>query len=234
MAFASDSKHEAFSPEPFTDNYQRAVYSSLRKLVRDHFKILRSQEPNLPEDTRQLAAHVLAMEEEILEFFRVIYKSKINAVKTRVHGDLHLDQVLFNGKDFIIVDFEGEPGVSFGEKKLKRNPLKDVAGMMRSFHYAAYSKILLNDYYRKEDIGFLEKWAEQWQHYVSKFYLNAYLNTLNLKPNREIKTLIKVYMLEKAIYEFGYELKRRPDWAVIPLKGISYLMDNYLEVGKTK
>src|SRR5690606_51811 len=135
----------AFTPEPFTANYQRALYSTLRKLVRDRFGLLKSALPGLRSDARDVATRVLDLQDDILECFSEIFKVRIKAMKTRIHGDYHLGQVLFTGKDFIIIDFEGEPGLSFSERRLKKHPLKDVAGMMRSIHYAAFGKILLNE-----------------------------------------------------------------------------------------
>ena len=169
------------------------------------------------------------MEDDVLECFSEVYKSRINAIKTRIHGDYHLGQVLFTGKDFIIIDFEGEPGFSFSERRLKKNPLKDVAGMMRSFHYAAFGKIMLNENYREKDIEFLIQWAEQWQHYVSRFYLGAYLEKMGLNSSLsdQDEVLLRTYLLEKAIYELGYELNGRPDWVNIPLRGIYYHMNRY-------
>lgn len=229
LALASDNTNPAFSPEYFTANYQRALYSSLRKLVNDRMKMLRQAVSKLDDATQIIAKEVLAMEDEILECFSEIYQTRINGIKTRIHGDYHLGQVLFTGKDFIIIDFEGEPGFSFSERRLKKNPLKDVAGMMRSFHYAAFGKILLNENYREKDLEFLEQWAEQWQHYVSRFYLGAYLERMgmekSLSPENEI--LIRTYLIEKAVYELGYELNGRPDWVNIPLRGIRYQMRRY-------
>ncbi len=230
LALASDTSSPAFEPETFTANYQRSLYSSLRKLVNDRFKLLRQSLPKLDGDTQELARKVLALEEEVLECFSEVYKTRINAIKTRVHGDYHLGQVLFTGKDFVIIDFEGEPGFSFSERRLKKSPLKDVAGMMRSFHYAAFGKILLNENYRDRDLDFLMSWADQWQHYVSRFYLGAYMEKVGMgsKLSDENETLIRTFLLEKAIYELGYELNGRPDWVVIPLKGIYYHMQRYL------
>src|SRR5688500_17977856 len=171
LALASDSSNAAFAPESFTANYQRSLYSSLLKVSRDRFNILENSLRKLDPSILDLAKKVLAMEDKILESFSEVYQVKINAIKTRIHGDFHLGQVLFTGKDFVIIDFEGEPGLSFSERRLKKNPLKDVAGMMRSIHYAAFGKILLNENYRERDLEFLESWAEQWQHYVSRFYL---------------------------------------------------------------
>jgi maltose alpha-D-glucosyltransferase/alpha-amylase len=103
--------------------------------------------------------------------------------------------------------------------------------MMRSFHYAAFGKILLNENYREKDIEFLEQWADQWQHYISRFYLGAYLERMGSKAdlNNEDEILIRTYLLEKAIYELGYELNGRPDWVNIPLRGIYYLMNRYFQ-----
>jgi maltose alpha-D-glucosyltransferase / alpha-amylase len=231
LALASDSVTPAFAPEYFTANYQRSLYSTLRKLLRDRFKMLEQALPKLNDETQKLGKEVLAMEDAILECFSEIYQTRITAIKTRTHGDFHLGQILFTGKDFIIIDFEGEPGFSFSERRLKKSPMKDVAGMMRSFHYAAFGKILLNENYREKDLEFLEEWAEQWQHYVSRFYLGAYLEKMgmdkSLSPENEI--LIRTYLLEKAVYELGYELNGRPDWVNIPLRGIRYQMKRYAE-----
>lgn len=231
QALASDKVNAAFAPESFTTNYQRSLYSALRKLTRDRFKLLEQSIPKLNDQTQELAKKVLALEDKVLECFSEIYQTKINASKTRIHGDYHLGQVLFTGKDFIIIDFEGEPGFSFSERRLKKNPFKDVAGMMRSFHYAAFGKILLNENYREKDIEFLEQWADQWQHYISRFYLGAYLERMGSKAdlNSEDEILIRTYLLEKAIYELGYELNGRPDWVNIPLRGIYYLMNRYFQ-----
>ncbi|MBX2969237.1 MAG: maltose alpha-D-glucosyltransferase [Cyclobacteriaceae bacterium] len=229
LALASDSSNPAFAPEYFTANYQRSLYSSLRKLVRDRFNLLESSLPKLSPEIRELGRKLLAMESEVLDCFKEIYEVRINAIKTRIHGDYHLGQVLFTGKDFVIIDFEGEPGFSFSERRLKKNPLKDVAGMMRSFQYAAFGKILLNENYRDRDMEFLENWAEQWQHYVSRFYFGAYLERMGLgkELSDENEILIRTFLIEKAIYELGYELNGRPDWVVIPLRGILYHMNRY-------
>jgi len=231
LALQSDSTTSAFVPEYFTANYQRSLYSTLRKLLRDRFKMLEQAMPKLNAETQKLGRDVLEMEDLILECFSLIYKTRINAIKTRIHGDYHLGQVLFTGKDFVIIDFEGEPGFSFSERRLKKSPMKDVAGMMRSFHYAAFGKILLNENYREKDIEFLEQWAEQWQHYVSRFYLGAYLERMGMEKSlsSENEILIRTYLVEKAVYELGYELNGRPDWVNIPLRGIRYQIKRYLE-----
>jgi maltose alpha-D-glucosyltransferase / alpha-amylase len=137
--------------------------------------------------------------------------------------------VLFTGKDFYIIDFEGEPARSFSERRLKRSPLRDVAGMLRSFHYATYSALFKHTAIRQEDVEILEKWAELWYHYISgifiKNYLQAVAKTKLIPDNQEdLETMLNTYILEKAVYELNYELNNRPDWVIIPVKGIKSIM----------
>jgi maltose alpha-D-glucosyltransferase/alpha-amylase len=231
IALASDTSNPAFIPEPFTANYQRSIYSSLRKLVRDRFNLLEGSMSKLAPDVQVVARKVLQLEDTILECFSEVHQIRIKGLKTRIHGDYHLGQVLFTGRDFVIIDFEGEPGFSFSERRLKKNPLKDVAGMMRSIHYAAFGKILLNENYPSKDQEFLESWAEQWQHYVGRFYLGAYMDRMGMgnKLSHEEDVLLRTFLLEKAIYELGYELNGRPDWIMVPLRGIDYHMRRFQE-----
>jgi maltose alpha-D-glucosyltransferase/alpha-amylase len=231
LALASGVTNPAFAPENFTPHYQRSVYSTLRKLLRDRFSLLEKSISKLDATAKELAKKVLELEETIQEAFSEIHKAKINVLKTRVHGDFHLGQVLFTGKDFVIIDFEGEPGISFHERRLKKNPFKDVAGMMRSFHYAAFGKLLLNENYRDRDMELLEEAAEQWQHYVSRFYLDAYMERMGMGTNlsEENDILIRTFLIEKAVYELGYELNGRPEWAIVPLRGILYHVNRYIQ-----
>lgn len=231
LALGSNTSNPAFVPENFTANYQRSMYSSLRKLVKDRFNLLETTLPKLTAEVQEFAKKVLALENDIMQCFSEVYQLKIKAHKIRIHGDYHLGQVLFTGRDFVIIDFEGEPGLSFSERRLKKSALKDVAGMMRSIHYAAFGKILLNENYRERDLEFLESWAEQWQHYVSRFYLGAYMERMNMGTVLSVEddVLIRTFLLEKAIYELGYELNGRPDWTIIPLRGIHYIMRRYQE-----
>ncbi|MBT1701818.1 maltose alpha-D-glucosyltransferase [Chryseosolibacter indicus] len=236
LALASDSSNAAFAAESFTPNYQRSLYSSLRKLVRDRFNLLENSMSKLTQEAQELAKKVLPLEETILQCFSEIYQVKINATKTRIHGDFHLGQVLFTGKDFVIIDFEGEPGLSFNERRLKKNAFKDVAGMMRSFHYAAFGKLLLNENYRDRDLTLLEQAAEQWQHYVGRFYLGAYMERMGMGTNlsEEQDILVRTFLIEKAIYELGYELNGRPEWTIIPLRGILYHVNRYIQEKEEK
>jgi maltose alpha-D-glucosyltransferase / alpha-amylase len=227
QALQVDDPDPEFAAEKFSPHYQRSLNSTLRKLVKERFTLLRQALPHLPDATQVLARQVLALEAAILEQMGQILQDDLQAYRTRIHGDLQLEQVLFTGKDFLIIDFEGESGASMAERKSKRSPLKDVAGMMRSFHYAAYGKIMLNDNYRDKDREVLEMWAEQWQHYVSRFFLSAYQEAMEKEGplSADEALLLKICLLEKAIQELGYELTNQRKWVAIPLRGILEVME---------
>jgi maltose alpha-D-glucosyltransferase/alpha-amylase len=231
LSLVSDHANKDFQPEDFSLHYQRSLFSSLKSLVRSNFDLLQKRLPKLPENVRQEAEEVLEMRHEILETFKRIFEHKIDTLKIRTHGDYHLGQVLFTGKDFVILDFEGEPARTYSERRLKRSPLRDVAGMLRSFHYAAYNAILQDSFTSVEDSAEVEFWAEQWYHYVSGFYMQSYLDTMEGKHilpdnTRDFEVLMQTFLLEKAIYELGYELNNRPDWVLIPLRGIKSIMNS--------
>jgi maltose alpha-D-glucosyltransferase/alpha-amylase len=231
-ALGSVLGEEGFPPQPFTAHYQRALYQSMQSLVHRTLQSLQKNLKRIPENIRREAELILAAEQRILSCMQKILRKKISAMKIRIHGDYHLGQVLYTGKDFVIMDFEGEPARPLSERRLEHSPFKDVAGMIRSFHYAAYGALLLNSSFRPEDIPLLESWIEPWYHYVSGIFLHSYLNTLGDTPlvPRErdgLEILIQTFILEKAVYELGYELSHRPDWIVIPLKGIEKIMRDF-------
>jgi maltose alpha-D-glucosyltransferase/alpha-amylase len=154
-----------------------------------------------------------------------------------VHGDYHLGQVLWTGKDFVIIDFEGEPLRSVGERRLKRSPMRDVAGMVRSFDYAAWSSLKRHWELRppdgKEAIVERERHGAQvWGAWLSREFVRAYVARLReMRPellptsDEEVELLLRSWLLEKALYEVRYELNSRPDWAEIPLRAVAKLID---------
>jgi maltose alpha-D-glucosyltransferase/alpha-amylase len=178
----------------------------------------------LPNETRAEAEKVLKLEGQIVDRFRQMLDRKLSALRIRCHGDYHLGQVLFTGKNFVIIDFEGEPGRPMSERRSKRSPLRDVAGMIRSFNYAAVSK-LRDRAVRPEDVIQLRSWARLWDLWVSVEFLKGYLSTTGEasfmpKSREELQLLLNVFLLEKAVYELGYELNNRPDWVNVPISGI--------------
>jgi maltose alpha-D-glucosyltransferase/alpha-amylase len=218
-----------FAPEPFDDTFQRGFEDALLELTNRIFRQLRHAHDRLPENAKPRVEKVLGSEPQIIERFHAALRVPIRAVRTRIHGDYHLGQVLYTGADFVIIDFEGEPARPLSQRRLKRSPLQDVAGMLRSFHYAAYAPLLASTGSLKVDDGNREKlngWAEVWVKWVSDRFLDEYMKTARgaefLPPSREgIDSLLQLHFLEKAVYELGYELNNRPDWVAIPLEGIS-------------
>jgi maltose alpha-D-glucosyltransferase/alpha-amylase len=236
VALASSPDNPAFAPEPFSKLYQRALYQSMRSLTAQNFQLLRRSLTRLPETLQPHAKEILKREKDVQDFFGLITSRKIMAMRIRCHGDYHLGQVLYTGKDFVIMDFEGEPARPLGERKIKRSPLRDVAGMLRSFHYAVYSSLFALEergLVRAEDLDKLESCAQTWYFWVCATFLKTYLSGASEgqflpRTAEEIRILLDVYLLEKAIYEMGYELNNRPEWAKIPLRGIEHV----LQMGK--
>ncbi|MBN1697222.1 MAG: maltose alpha-D-glucosyltransferase [Spirochaetales bacterium] len=238
-ALSSDVESEEFAPESFSILYQRSVYQSMKSLVKYVFSTLERNLSKISENDRQAASGVLQAEKDILGILGRILGKKISAKKIRIHGDYHLGQVLFTGSDFTIIDFEGEPARPLSERRLKRSPFRDVAGMVRSFHYAVhsgYSHCLMNQTEETEYLGF---WIERWYHFVSSNFISSYMavaNDASFIPSnkKDIDVLLEVFLLEKAVYELGYELNNRPDWIRIPLKGIQFILDNRSPLTETE
>ncbi|HEY3661819.1 MAG TPA: maltose alpha-D-glucosyltransferase [Chthoniobacterales bacterium] len=229
LALAAETNDKRFAPEPFNAMAQRSVYQSMRASLRRAFVLLQKKLPELPEAFRAEAAQVLAAEQQILAAEQQTLERHASAMKIRIHGDYHLGQALYTGKDFVILDFEGEPARPLSERKLKRSALRDVAGMMRSFQYAAYSA-LWQPSMRTEDVPFLERWADLWYRQMSATFLERYLETAagaNFLPQKEgdLAVLLEAYLLDKAVYEVGYELNHRPDWVLIPVRGIKHILN---------
>ncbi|MBN1654822.1 MAG: maltose alpha-D-glucosyltransferase [Deltaproteobacteria bacterium] len=230
LALSSETEHKEFIPEAFTTLYQRSAYQSIRSLGSKGFELLEKRLDELPQNTREIARAVLEAKSEFDRRIIVLTKRKIEAMRMRVHGDYHLGQVLYTGNDFVIIDFEGELIRSLGERRIKRSPLKDVAGMLRSFHYAAMTG-LSRALFRKEKRQALERWAGCWLEWVSKRFLESYIEHAQpggFLPNRpeDSALLMDLFLLEKAIYELQYDLNNRRDWVWIPLKGLEELLIN--------
>ncbi len=234
---AADPGDAAFAPEPFTSMYQRSMYQSMTDLTRRVLRLLERRRAHLPEAYRDAASAVLDQRDALLGRFEVLKKRRIDAMRIRCHGDYHLGQVLYTGKDFVIIDFEGEPAASLTSRRLKRSPLRDVAGMLRSFHYAAHTGLVhrpvqdgLHSTIAPDANAWLERWATYWSAWIETIYLERYLETLrdtDLVPAdaADRAALLDVHLLEKAIYELGYELNNRPDWVGTPVRGILRQME---------
>ena len=232
ICLASEQSLPEFKPEAFSKLYQRALYQSMRIQAGKALPLLRRQFNRLPESLRPLALFVMEHEKDMMNRFKDLLESKIGATRIRCHGDYHLGQVLVAEGDFIIIDFEGEPARPITERCIKRSALRDVAGMLRSFQYAAHAGLLRRQGKElpPEAVEGLEHWAEFWQRWVGAEFLKSYLQEASggrfIPGNRdELRVLLRALLLEKAVYELSYELNNRPDWVAIPLRGIRQLLE---------
>jgi trehalose synthase-fused probable maltokinase len=225
LALASDPDDPAFAPEPFTAADRRHLHREMERLTTRVMGLLRAGAAGLPAAALPDAATVLEQEKAILRQFDALLAGEISALRIRIHGDYHLGQVLVAGDDFMIIDFEGEPARPLRERREKRFALQDVAGMLRSFHYAAYAAYFDALNQGEGDPALLENWARYWHLWVSAAYLQTYLEVAEgavflPRSPEELAALLNAFLLEKAVYELGYELNNRPGWVRIPLQGI--------------
>ncbi len=232
LALASDREDAAFAPEPFSSLYQRSLYQSMRNLTARAFHLLRDRQGDLPEPVVVEAEQLAAAEDRVLQTFHRVVGRRISAMRTRCHGDYHLGQVLHSGRDFVIIDFEGEPARSVSERRIKRSPLRDVAGMLRSFDYAVHT-VLYGPaglgVIRPDEAPGLESQATFWRKWVSASFLAGYFDeagdaTFLPHDGDQLALLLRILLLEKAVYELAYELNNRPQWVQIPVRGILQLL----------
>jgi maltose alpha-D-glucosyltransferase/alpha-amylase len=233
LALGRPTENPDFAPEPLALLYQRSRYQSLRNLVGQVFRMLRERQQTLPAEIAKDVDRLVRSEARVLEGCRRIVGRRLSGMRIRCHGDLHLGQILRTGNDFLITDFEGEPARSLTERRLKRSPLRDVAGMVRSFDYAAHAaleSLRARGVAARRDPALLERWTVLWSRWVGSAFLRAYRHDAGdsgLLPNtrEERRTALAVLLLEKCVYELGYELGSRPAWVGIPLRGILDLLD---------
>jgi maltose alpha-D-glucosyltransferase / alpha-amylase len=224
LVMASEPNDPLFAPQPLDIMHQQSMYGSVSGQLARTFELLRGRASRLLPEQRVLVDAVLPHEAQIDRTLAAITARRIDATRIRIHGDYHLAQVLWTGDDYVIIDFEGEPGRPLSQRRFKRVPLRDVAGMIRSFHYAS-AAALRDGRLRHEDHARLADWASSWAHWVSASFLRGYLERAAdslLVPRRpgDLEQLLEFFLLEKCIYEIGYELNHRPDWIEIPLRGL--------------
>jgi maltose alpha-D-glucosyltransferase/alpha-amylase len=227
-----ESTNPDFERRPFNDLARRAVYQSIRSRAVRAFDSLEQSLPRLSPELLAGASALCAKRQLAHERLRALLDTSPAGSLIRVHGDFHLGQVLYTGKDFAIIDFEGEPGRTLEERRRRRSPLVDVAGLLRSYHYAVAS-VLRGDVPvhgpRELDVPRLMPWARAWTGWVCHAFVEGYLHIVagtGLVPDdfRALEVLLDVFLLEKAFYELAYELDNRPHWVGIPLAGLSELL----------
>jgi maltose alpha-D-glucosyltransferase/alpha-amylase len=233
ISLGSIDEDPDFAPIALTLQEQRYMYQAMYSTVAQAFRTFIKSFKNIPEKSQAKAQKMLSLESTIQEFLKVLLKQRFPSACIRCHGDYHLGQVLCTGKDFMFIDFEGEPSRSLSTRRLKQSPIKDVAGMLRSFHYAIRTglhKFLSRELAVTEITLKADQWANFWYHWVCVTFLKSYLETTKdipsfAKRGPEFETLLDIFMLEKSIYELNYELNNRPEWVDIPLDGILEIME---------
>jgi len=225
VALASPTTDPAFSPEPLSSADIDRLREDLILHATSAFDALKANVARLPDGVLERAGLVLSRKTLLLDRFRQLAANRTDALRIRIHGDYHLGQVLRSKGDFVILDFEGEPARLLAERRTKQSPLKDVAGMLRSFSYAAFSALMKYSSRRPEDFSRLEPWARLWEQSVSSAFLRTYCEFARGVPVVPsdpllLQQLLEAYVIDKALYELAYELNNRPNWVLIPLTGI--------------
>lgn len=224
VALASRPEEAAFAPEPLDRPAREAIVAAARADLKRALDSLGARGAALSDAARISLAAVRTRARSLDARLTEAARLREAGVKTRVHGDLHLGQVLFTGSDFVLIDFEGEPSRPLAERQAKRSPLVDVAGMLRSFHYASVSALRARP---EASRAALAPWAALWHHAVSATFLRGWLAAVDgtvVVPRSfdpaATRSMLDLFLLEKGIYEVGYEMNNRPEWVDIPLEGL--------------
>jgi len=227
LALASDPGHPVFGTETVSTLQMRSVYQSIRSTVKTSIAVLKRRRSQLHEADAAQVDELIEAENTLLDQIKAVMSEKITIDRIRIHGDYHLGQVLYTGKDFVIIDFEGEPQRPLSERRLKRLALRDVAGMVRSFHYA-----LLMASRQVDESGWddgsrqhLVGWTHTIHRWLAAEFVNAYRSAVEGSPivptdETHFRELLDVLIIEKAAYELEYEVNNRPDFVNVPLSGI--------------
>ena len=232
IALAGNSRDRNFVVSNYNSDFTVWLKNRLIYQFDARYNLLNNKFADLPESAQKLARKVLSRKDEIINFILSFDEERLRSFRIRIHGDYHLGQILKQGNDFFILDYEGEPESTIRDRKVKQSPLKDVAGLLRSFHYALHStQVKLG----AENSPNRAEQGKALYQAISGVFLNTYFkeafkNQLDIGYRKEITYLLHYFLLEKAIYELGYELNGRPDWAIIPLQGILEITDEIKKI----
>lgn len=235
VALSQVSGDPAFVPEPLGEEYRQACYDRMAHSASDTFNLLQQRISHLSEIGQAKARRIFDQRTVIDRIYTSFRDLDIPVARIRCHGDYHLGQVLSTGPDFMIIDFEGEPARPLVERRMKHPAMVDVAGMVRSFHYAPFAflegkrkgvAVASHDVPQQAIL-----WARFWATWTSGAFLKAYLSIANgtrfwPQDEKVVRLLFNVYVIEKAVYELGYELNNRPDWVEIPLGGLHDIVES--------
>ena len=236
-ALAEAAGDDAFEPEPMTRRDCQTLAAEMQSRAVGAVEILRTSIDGVPPSLTAGAHRLVEAPDTFLAAFRRLATLDPVVSRIRVHGDYHLGQVLCSGGDFAILDFEGEPLRSIEERRGKHPAVKDVAGMLRSFGYAAHAALFRHPADQPGELVHLEPWAQLWSGWASAAFLRAYLRTAGGAPfvpgdPGALDVLLRAFLLDKAFYELAYELSARPDWLRIPLRAILSFADPEAQPGQ--
>ncbi len=227
---ASDADDPEFAPAPFTAQDGAELYREMLAQADIAFSVLKAKAGTLQGVAAEHANKLIEAEQQLRDRFSQLKNSTITAQRIRFHGDYHLGQVLFTGSDFMIIDFEGEPARPLSQRREKTICLRDVAGMVRSFQYAGYASLFGQvPGLPGDDSASIEAAAALWNSWISASYLQGYFSAAQNasflpQSEDERRHVLDAFLLHKALYEVAYELNNRPDWVIIPLRGILSLL----------
>jgi maltose alpha-D-glucosyltransferase/alpha-amylase len=223
-ALSTPTTDEAFSPEPIKEEDLAAWRHNVRADAEKTLEMLAQRARELPSAVIADADILLSRRELLLKRIDALVPGALRGLKTRYHGDYHLGQVLLKRNDFIIVDFEGEPGRPLAERRVKQSPLRDVAGMLRSFAYARWTGMQRCTVQSAEDCSRWDGLLDKWETDVRSTFIATYDAIARpagvYQSLEEAQPLLTLFEVEKALYETRYELGNRPDWAGTPLRSL--------------
>ncbi|MDA8132615.1 MAG: maltose alpha-D-glucosyltransferase [Elusimicrobia bacterium] len=219
-----------FAPEPFSRLYQRSVYQSLAGHAKKSLLAVSARLQGTAPETAEDISAVLAGQQKLLRLAQRLNERKFAARKIRIHGNCTLKQALFTGKDFVFTDFEGDPARAFGERRIKRSPLRDAASMLFSFYYAAHAPFLLPGGIPRKELEALGPWLRLWYACAAGSFLRGYCHATGdmqlLPPDcGDAMLLLDIFLAERAVQALPEEMAARPDWAFVPARLLRELME---------
>ena len=225
LALATPTTEPDFTAEPFSVHDREQLTKLLRNHATSVFDTLKDNLARLPDEVIEQASLLLSLRRKVWARLGHIESLELNFDKIRIHGDYHLGQVLRLANDYRILDFEGEPARSLEERRTKQSPLRDVAGMLRSFNYAAYAGLFAHVARRPDGSERLKRAAKQWALGAAAAFLRSYRVAAENAPflpssEESFRSLLEVFLLDKALYELNYEMNNRPAWVRIPVQGL--------------
>jgi maltose alpha-D-glucosyltransferase/alpha-amylase len=229
IALASNEADPAFAPEPYSALDRRSKYQSLRNLSGKVLRMLRERISLLSERDQKEATSILMREADVARLFEPLLRTKMSALRIRVHGSPDLEHVLYTGKDFVLTGFNGFEALPLAERRRKRSPLRDLAWMVRSFEFAAFKLLFDPATVRESDVDAARPWALHWASWASASFLQAYLTataSAAFVPGDRTQSavLYDAFVLERALYELRTELLELSRAVTIPLLGIAHIL----------